>query len=142
MTRSKPAAGPLAMARVLAMYLAVQPKDDTSGMRLLESLDAFKRIGIAKADFRRVADALRSEGCCEFSRHDWLHNDDLELVDGLLDAIDDPRERLQLCRLAGSLVAADGRVDEFERQLYDHMLLHWGYTRSSVTQAILAEHLG
>ena len=132
---------PEAMAHVLAMVMAAQSEVDPREVRLLEQLDAFKRMGISKAAFLRIADDYRSGKCRDFSRHSWMNNDDLELIDEALDAVQETRNRLLLCRLAGCLITADGKVEEFEHQFYDRMLLHWGYTQSSVAQAILAEHI-
>jgi hypothetical protein len=133
---------PEAMAHVLAMFMATQHETDPREVRLLEQLDAFKRIGMSKAEFLRIAGKDIKGKCRDFSEHTWLHVDDLELIDELLDRVQDTRKRLLLCRLASALITTDGKVEEFEHLVYDRMLLHWGYTRSSVAQAILAEHLG
>jgi hypothetical protein len=129
---------PIAMAHVLAMIMATHAEIDPREVRLLEDLDAFKRIGMSEAEFLRVADDYRNGACKALSGHDWLHLDDLEVIDEILDGVSDTKHRLLLCRLAGCIITADGRVREVEGAIYDRMLLHWGYTRSSVVQAILA----
>jgi hypothetical protein len=137
----RPADSPDAMAHVLAMVMATHPHRDVRELRLLEELDAFKRIGISEPEFLRIAARLRHGACRELAQHTWLHLDDLEVVDEILDGVHDVEHRLLLCRLASCVIAADGRIQELERTVYDRMLLRWGYTRQSVSQAILAAHV-
>jgi hypothetical protein len=140
-TQTRPVDSPAAMAHVLAMVMASHPKDDPRELRLLEGLNAFKRIGVSEAAFLRIARRLRRGACQALADHTWLHNDDLEMIDDLLDGVRDHRHRLLLCRLASCVITADGRIEPLERTLYEHMLLRWGHTPSSVAQAILAEHV-
>lgn len=132
---------PVAMAHVVAMFMATQPDLDPRELRMLEGLDAFRRIGMSKPEFLRIARQDRTGSCQALAGHDWLHADDVAIVDGILDGVDDAGNRLLLCRLASCLIATDGRIEELESILYDRMLSRWGYTRSSVAQAILAEHV-
>lgn len=140
-TQTTRADSPHAMAHVLAMVMASHSKLDPRELRLLEDLDAFRRIGVSEEEFLRIANRLRQGACQPLTEHDWLHADDLDLIDDILDGVRDARHRLLLCRLAGCVIVADGHVQDLERTVYDHMLLRWGYTRSSLSQAILAEHV-
>ena len=56
-TQTRPVDSPAAMAHVLAMVMASHPKDDPRELRLLEGLNAFKRIGVSEAAFLRIAPA-------------------------------------------------------------------------------------
>ena len=47
---------PAAMAHALAMIMATHSELESCEVRMLESLDAFRSIGISKAEFLRVAD--------------------------------------------------------------------------------------
>ncbi len=60
-------------------------------------------------------------------------------VDDLLDAIDDPRQRLLMCRLAAAVITADGRVSSDERLVYDRMRVRWGISEPMVAQAIRSD---
>ena len=132
---------PAAMAHVLAMVMATHSALDPNDIRMLESLDAFDSIGMSKARFLRVAERYRRGPCWALSGHRWLTLDDLAVIDAILDPIHDIRHRLLLCRIAGCIITADGRVEPIEHQIYDHMLLRWGHTASSLAQAILVEHV-
>jgi len=132
---------PAAMAHVIAMFMATHAELQPSELRMLESLDAFRSIGISEEEFLRVAEHYRAGPCQSLSRHVWLTMDDAELVDDILDKVENTRKRLLLCRLASCLIVADGHVESIERQIYERMLLRWGYTPSSVAHAILAERV-
>jgi hypothetical protein len=132
---------PVAMGQVLAMVMAASPGLDTCEVGMLEQLDAFRRIGLSEPAFLRIAREYQSGVCQGLSRHETLYPDDLEVIDEILDRVHDARHRLLLCRLAGCLITADGRVKDVERTVYDRMLLRWGYTRASLSQAILTERV-
>lgn len=132
---------PVAMAQVLAMVMATQPGIDDREVRMLEDLDAFRRIGLSEPAFLRIARDVHDGVCQDLSRHDFLYPGDIEVIDQALDRVRDNGHRLLLCRLAGCLITADGRVQEVESSIYDRMLLRWGYTRASLSRAILTEHV-
>ena len=129
---------PTAVARVLALIMTTQADPDSRGLRMLENLDAFDRIGITESAFVRLVDSCRESVGNELCDHAFLHLDDLELVDAALDGVHDHQHRLLVCRLASCIIMAGGHVSDIEHSIYDRMLLRWGYTRSSVVQAILA----
>jgi hypothetical protein len=137
--RAQPATtdSPVAMAQVLAMIMATSPGLDPREVGMLEQLDAFRRIGLSEPAFLRIAREVQQGICQGLSRHEYLYPDDLEAIDEILDRVRDRGHRLLLCRLAGCVITADGRVQEVERSVYDRMLLRWGYTRTSLSQAIL-----
>jgi hypothetical protein len=139
--QTMPADSPAAMAQVLAMVMASHARGDRRELRLLEGLDAFKRIGLSETAFLRMVSKLRHGACRALVDHAWLHGDDLEMMDAILDGVRDSRHRLLLCRLASCVITADGCIEDRERAVYQHMLLRWGHTPSSVAQAILAEHV-
>jgi len=132
---------PVAMAQVLAMIMATSPGLDSREVGMLEQLDAFRRIGVSEPAFLRIAREVQRGICQGLSRHEYLYPDDLEVIDEILDRVHDASHRLLLCRLAGCVITADGRVQEVERVVYDRMLLRWGYTRASLSQAILTERV-
>lgn len=132
---------PVAMAQVLAMVMATSPGLDTHEVGMLEQLDAFRRIGLSEPAFLRIAREYHRGVCQGLSRHEYLYPDDLEVIDEILDRVHDAGHRLLLCRLAGCVITADGHVRDVERVVYDRMLLRWGYTRASLSRAILTERV-
>ena len=129
---------PTAKASVLALLMATHAEPESSEVRMLEDADAFREIGIARSEFFRVVDYYRLGPCHALPSRMWLTFEDGHVVSGVLDKVHDPHSRLLLCRLAQLVILADGHITEIERQMYDRMLLRWGYTRSTVVEAILA----
>ena len=106
-------------------------------MRTLEELDAFSRIGVRRERFVELAQGCLDDigsSLCECS---WLRAPALDYIDAMLDRVDEPRERLLLCRLAAAVITADGVVSVDERMVYGHVLVRWRISQSMVTQAIL-----
>jgi hypothetical protein len=132
---------PTAMAQVLAMVMSMHEQAEPNAMRLLTGLNAFKRIGVSKPEFLRLTRSCRKGACHDLPEHDFPHLQDLEAIDEILDSVHDAKHRLLLCRLAGCLITADGHIRDMERAVYDRMLQRWGYTRASVTRAILTQHV-
>lgn len=136
---SKPSS--VAMAHVLAMVMATQAELDPREVRMLEDLDAFARIGVTKPAFLRIVREYRDGPCRALTGHDGPQWGGMAVVDSILDEVHDTANRLLLCRLAGCLITTDGQISDLERRVYDRMLTRWGYTQSSLTQAILTEHV-
>ena len=134
---ASPIDSPVAKASVLAMLLATRAEPGWSEVRMLEDLDAFEQIGISRTEFFRVLDHYRLGPCEDLPTRPWLTMEDGSVLSAVLDGVRDPDSRLLLCRLAQCLVLADGRVTALEHQIYDRMLHRWGYTRSTVVEAIL-----
>ena len=71
----------------------------------------------------------------------WLCADHLTYIDALLDAVPDKSDRMLVCRLAATVITADGRVTHDERLVYDHALARWRINQSDVTHAILDDRV-
>lgn len=132
---------PTAMAEILALILANKDHSDSSGLQMMKSMDAFRRLGITKTEFESLVERCRERVVDSGFDSSWLHLDELECIDAALDEVSDDRHRLLVCRLASCIISANGHVTEIERSIYNHMLLRWGYTSSSVAQAVLAAHI-
>lgn len=129
---------PAAKASVLAMLMATHAELESSEVRMLEDADAFREIGISRSEFFRVVAHYRRGPCHALPSHMWLTFEDGNVISAVLDKVHDPDSRLLLCRLAQLVITADGHITALERQIYDRMLLRWGYTPSTVVEGILA----
>lgn len=129
-------------ARVLASLMAAEDgSSKATKTKVLDELDAWQRIGVSRARFHRLVQDCHMR--IDEQQHDapWLPLADMLQIDRCLDRVSDPELRLMVCRLAASLITADGRVSEAERLLYDHTLARWRITTAQVTQAILHDRL-
>ncbi len=127
-------------ARVLAYLMAAEADGEACKTRILDELNAWRRIGVSRARFLRLVHECQAH----LDTHEdaaWLPVAHRLQIDRVLDSVDDPELRLMVCRLAASVITADGRITEVERQLYDHTLARWRIDNAQVTKAILADHV-
>jgi len=126
-------------ARLLALVVASNGRVDPRELDVLDELDAFHRLSVARGRFVRMArDGVRELGS-GLARRPWLTTGERWHLDRLLDDVSDPDRRLLLCRLAAAVVTADGCVTPDERLVYEHVLARWGISDRMVAQAILAD---
>ncbi len=117
-----------AMGAVLALLVVSDAHIHPAEIDTLESLDAFRRIGMPRSRFMALLRDFR--GAARNQR-----------VDALLSTVVDPELRLLVARLAAAVVTADGHVDSLERMVYDHMLVRWGLSQARVAQAIREDRI-
>lgn len=125
------------LARALALLIGADAHLDTGELARLEEVDAFRRLGVSRARFLELVEACCQEVGERVVGQSWLSLDDLQRIDYILDAVEDPQQRLLVCRLAASVLPADGCISEAERLIYDHVLGHWHINRSAVTETTL-----
>lgn len=128
---------PAALARVVAMVMVADTELDPREVDVLDELDAFARLGITRGEFMRQARLYCAGLGQRMGARGWLRLSDVELIDGVLAGVRDPAKRLLVARLAAGVITADGRVQDIERLVFDHLLARWGLTRSEVSRAIL-----
>jgi uncharacterized tellurite resistance protein B-like protein len=128
---------PEALARVVAMVMVADTELDPREVGVLDELDAFARLGITRGEFMRQARLYCAGLGQRMGARGWLRLSDVELIDGVLAGVRDPAKRLLVARLAAGVITADGRVQDIERLVFDHLLARWSLTRSEVSRAIL-----
>lgn len=131
-----PASSPPA-AHVLALVVAANGRVDPKEVDVLDRLDAFQRLGIARDDFLVLAARCVQDldnGQVDRSR---LQPDTLSRLFSVVDAVQSPQQRLLVCRLAAAVMTADGAICATERRVYRHALLRWGISDDMVSHAIL-----
>lgn len=126
-----------AAARVLALMVAANGRADPRELQALGELDAFARLGLPPTRFSALVHECLQDVGSGLAECSWLRARDQAYVDGLLDAVMDPHERLMVCRLAAAVITADGQVSGDERLVFDHALARWHISRSILTEAIL-----
>lgn len=131
--------GSEAAAHALALMVAANGRIDDRELRVLEGLDAFRRLGASRKHFVALAQSCVDEVGAAMSEHPWLLPDQRCYVDKLLDAVPGPDQRLLVCRLAAAAITADGRITDNERVMYEHTLCRWGISHERVSQAIMRD---
>jgi len=128
-----PPDSPEAMARIVALFVVSDARVDAEEIDTLQQIRAFERLGITRERFRAVAGRFSLDLGGPYG---WMRMADLQIVDRLLAEVRSPAMRLRVARLAAAVITANGRIDESERAVFDHMLQRWGLTRRRVAQAI------
>ena len=133
---------PQAMARLIALLIVADTRLDPRELAMLDELDAFGRLGIERAEFMRVASELCEELGERLQHRPWLTLSERALIEAELQAVRDPARQRLVARLGAAVITADGRVQDSERVLFDHLLLRWGLARTDVSQAIREDRPG
>lgn len=132
---------PEQLAQALALMVAADQSAQDSDLRLFDLMDAYGQIGISRERFQEIVQRCCDEIADSLQQRPWLHLDDKQRIDAVLDAVQEPAHRLMVCALAARAIAADGQITDVERAVYEHMLGHWHINRSMVSEAILKAHL-
>jgi hypothetical protein len=120
-----------APAGVLAILVAANGRVDEPELRVLDKLDAFRQIGVSRARFIELSQARLRDFGASLCEHAWLSEADARYLDGLLDSIADPQQRLLVCRLATAIVNADGQVTPDEEMVCNHVHARWHVVRTA-----------
>ena len=132
---------PQALSRVLVMLMVADTELDEREVAALDDMAAFDLLGIERRQFLDTARDYCAELATRMGDRDYLRLSDLALIDEMLAGVRDPRARLRVSCLAQRVTTADGRVDDLERRVFDHMLCRWGLTRGEVARALREPHL-
>lgn len=125
-----------APAHVLALLVAANGRIDPAELRVLDDLDAFRRVGVKRERFIELAQRCIDDVGHSLCEQSWLRLSDMHYVDARLDAVADADTRLLVCRLAAAAIAADGRITADERLVYSHALTRWRITQASVLSSM------
>ncbi len=127
------------MARVLALFVLSDAQVHPAEINMLDSLGAFQRLGFSRTRFNGLVLRLRHELDAQGLTGTWHNGPDAMMVDRALAAVHNPAKRLLVARFAAAVMTADGRVEGYERQIYQLMLLRWKLSQADVTRAILED---
>lgn len=130
---------PSPSAHLVALAVAANGRIDDRELSMLEGLDAFRRLGVSRPQFHALAQGYLNGLGRRLAQRQWLGLSDRLQVAPLLRAVEDPGDRLTICRLAAAVIIADGRVTADERALYRHLLATWGISETMVAHAIMVE---
>jgi hypothetical protein len=123
-------------ARAVALMVAANGRIDERELHVLDRLDAFRRLGVARERFVELARSCLSEIGPDWLPQIWLDPMHARYIDGLLDSVRTARERLMVCRFAAAVIVADGRVTSDERIVFARALGRWHITHTMVSHAI------
>lgn len=128
-----------APARALAVMLAANCGVEDCELRVLDELDAFRRLNVSRQRFVELVRTCARDIGVNLAEHSWLCSADEAYVDTLLDAVTNPELRLLICRLADAVIGAESAVTQGERLIYCHALTRWRISREQVATVMLRE---
>lgn len=124
-----------APARALAMLVAADGRIDDRELRVLDELDAFRRLGVNRERFVDLVHACITDVGSHLCERSWLCDGDMAYVDALLDAVVDADQRLLVCQLASAVISANGRQTHDERLVHSYALARWHISEECASRA-------
>ncbi|MEJ8838390.1 hypothetical protein [Ramlibacter sp. AN1133] len=131
-----------AAASLLAIVVSANGRVDPREVAELDRLRAFRRLGIRRGPFLRLAEQAVDEIGRPLSQTRRLRLSDRTRLLALQQAVADPDLRLDLCRLSAAVITADGCVTPDERLVYASLQSQWGVTDAMVVGAIMRDRVG
>lgn len=116
---------PEALARAVFMMMITDGKLGEAELSALDRLDAFTLLRIDRAGFARVASEYCRDLLAAAEQTGRVRLVDVERIDAVLDAVDDPGKRLVVCALILNLGAADDLMQPVELELLRYVLSRW-----------------
>lgn len=132
-----PNESPRAVARLLALAVAVDGVPADAEIELLEQRGVLAALGLARSDFEWIMDEL----CLDLQHQSPVDAKGYvsvrpQMLRQLLDEVRHPALRVALVELLGEIFCADHRLAQGESILLREALAYWGET------AFLPEQLG
>lgn len=112
-------------ARALALIVSADGRVDRRALDAIERLGGYAALAVDRAGFTALATQMRESFGSGVAERSWLTAGDEAFVDHLLDAVDDPRARLQVARLGAAAIAAAEPAPLGARLVFDHAMARW-----------------
>jgi len=122
---------PEAMARIIALVMLADADLDDAEVEMLDRLGIYERIGASRKTFIRVVKEYFDD-LLNDNTGDRIRLFDAKRLDTVLDAVDDEKKRVDLCRMMLRLISADGTMNDAELATLRHVLFHWGLTLEQI----------
>lgn len=134
--KTYPTDSPEAMARLLAMVMITDARLDDREMDALERLDLLRLIGLSREQFSRVVKAYCDEVVATGSADGKVNLMDRARIDAVVDAVQDPRKRMDAASMALILMKADEQFHEAELALLRYTLQRWGMSFDDLKRSL------
>lgn len=116
---------PEALSRVIAMTMITDAKLDDRELEIMDTLFLYEVLDVTREEFsaivREYCDELVAAGRPD-GRIDIM---DRARIDGIVDAVQDPKKRLQTAQMIANVIRADGHLHDAELALFRHILERW-----------------
>jgi len=126
---------PQPAARLLAVAVAANGRIDPREVAALDQLDAYGLLAVGRDRFLGMAEEAVKEIGTGLSETQMLRLSDRSRLLLLQFSVEDPKQRILVCRLSDAVIHADGEVTPGERQIYDSLMRHWALSPASVAES-------
>lgn len=116
---------PQALARAVFMMMITDGELGELELAALERLQVFRLIGMDRNGFAAVARDYCSDLLERAAADGRIRLVDVERIDEVLDAIDDPAKRRLVCALILNIAAAQSRLHAVELELLRYVFARW-----------------
>lgn len=123
---------PEALSRIVAMMMITDATLDDRELEVLERLHVLDIVGISREGFSRVVQDYCAALIDEGSARGRINLVDRQRIDWVIDPVDDPRKRIDVCGIVLNIAKADGRLHDSELAVFGYMLERWGMTLESL----------
>ncbi len=116
---------PQALARAVFMMMITDGELGELELAALERLHVLRLIGIDQSAFAAVARDYCSDLLACADTDGRIRLVDVERIDAVLEAIDEPSKRLLVCALILNIAAAQSRLHAVELELLRYVFARW-----------------
>lgn len=134
--KTYPNNSPEAVSRILAMMMITDAKLDDRELEIMDRLRIFDIVGISRDGFSQVVQDYCAELLSSDARNGRIRLVDKARIDAVVALVDDPRMRVETCRMLLNIANADGRIDDAELAVFRYILERWGLTLDSLEREI------
>ena len=136
--RVYPDNSPEAMSRVIALMIVADAHIDDREIAVLDTFNAFAKLGIARKDFMNVA----RDYCADLVHAAEAKGStallDVARTDHVIGSVVTREQRLVVAGLLLAVVSADRVHDAGELVLFEHILDRWDVTRDEVADVAVS----
>lgn len=119
---------PEALARVIAMTMITDAKLDDRELEIMEILFLYDVLGVTRPEFSAIVKEYCDDLVQAGSPDGKIDILDRERIDRIVDAVQDPKKRLQTAQMIANVIRADGHLHDAELVLFRHILERWSLT--------------
>lgn len=131
--KTYPIDSPQAVARLIAMVMITDARLDDREIDALERLHMLRLMGLSRDEFSAVVRAYCDEVVAAGSRDGKVDLMDRARIDAVVDAVQDPKKRLDAASMALVVMKADGTFHDAELALLRYTLARWGMSLDQLT---------
>jgi len=127
---------PEAVARIVAMMMITDSNLDDSELAVMDELRIYDILGISRGEFSKVMQDYCGELLSAGGNDGKIRLVDRDRINAIVDLVDDPRKRVEVCEMMLNIAKADGKLDDSELAVFKYILDRWGLTLEALEREL------